>query len=103
MAASATVCMLPPLPPPLLVGVEDDTCYTNANSSPASSAHAVCRALKACAMLDQPLPAGHMGGKGGDDDSRTSGDGQSWIAHRIGMVLSSPPQGSATATREAGE
>jgi hypothetical protein len=34
-AAATTVSMLP-LPPPQLVGKEVDTCYTNANSSPAT-------------------------------------------------------------------
>jgi hypothetical protein len=42
--AAATTTSTPLLPPPLSVGVEVDTCYTNANSSPAMSAHAVCRA-----------------------------------------------------------
>jgi hypothetical protein len=40
-ATTATVGMPPPPPPPL-VGMEVDTCYTNANSSPATLAHAVC-------------------------------------------------------------
>jgi hypothetical protein len=35
-AAAATIGM-PPLPPLLLVGVKIDACYTNANSSPATS------------------------------------------------------------------
>jgi hypothetical protein len=45
-AAAIGTLPLPPLPPLPLVSVEDDACYTNANSSPTLSAHAVCRALK---------------------------------------------------------
>jgi hypothetical protein len=100
--ATATV-ITPPLPPPLLVGKENDACYTNANSSPATSAQAVCRASESCPFLDRPLPAGRAGGKGSDDDGVTGGGGRSRIMHRIGMVLPSPTQGSASATRVAGE
>jgi hypothetical protein len=104
-AAAATVSMPPPppLPPPPSVGEEDDACYMNANSSPATSAQAVCRALESRASLDRPLPAGCAGGKGGDDDGGTNGGGRSRIAHRIGMVLPSPTRGGTTATRVAGE
>jgi hypothetical protein len=75
-AATATIVTppLPPPPPPPLVGEQDDACYTDANSSPATSA------------------------QGG-----TNGGGRSSIAHRIGMVLPSPTQGGATATRVVGE
>jgi hypothetical protein len=98
------VAALPtPPPPPLSVGKEDDACYTNADSSPATSAQAVCRALESRASLDRPLPAGLAGGKGGDDDGGTDGGGQSRIAHRIGMVLPSRTRGGVTATRVAGK
>jgi hypothetical protein len=79
-----------PLPPPPSVGVEDDACYTNADSSPAMLAHTICQALNARTLFDQPLLASRAGGKGSDDDGSTSGSGQSWIARRIGMVLPSP-------------
>jgi hypothetical protein len=110
MVPSATISTPPPplppllplLPPPL-VDAEDDACYMNPDSSPASLVHAICRALKARLSSDQPLPASHMVSKGGDDDGGTSGGGQSWIAHRIGMVLSTPPRGGVMATRVAGK
>jgi hypothetical protein len=54
------------------------------------SEHAICRALKARGLLDWPLPASRAGRIGGNDDDGTSGGGQSWIAHRICMVLSPP-------------
>ncbi len=65
MPAGCIVALLamvapPPLPP--LVGGEDKAHSTNANSSPAALAHAVCRALKARGSLDRPLPAGCTGG-----------------------------------------
>jgi hypothetical protein len=101
-AAAATIGT-PPLLPPLSVGKEDDACYTNADSSPATLAQAVCRALESHTSLDQPLPAGCTGGKGGDDDGGTNGGGQSRIAHRIGIVLPSPTRGGAMATRVAGK
>jgi hypothetical protein len=94
---------MPPPPPPPSVGEEDDACYTNANSSPATSVQAVCRALESRVLLDRPLPAGRAGSKGGDDDGGTDGGLQSRIAHRIGMVLPSPTQGGMTATRVAGK
>jgi hypothetical protein len=72
--AADTVGMPPPPPPPL-IGEEDDACYTNANSSPATSAHAVCRALESRALLDRPLPAGHAGNKGSDNDGGTDSGG----------------------------
>ncbi len=53
-------------------------------------------------MLDQPLPAGCVGSKGGDDDGGTNGGSRSRIAHLIGVVLLSPTQGGAAATRMAG-
>jgi hypothetical protein len=101
-AAAATVGTLPPLPP-LLVGKEDDACYTNAVSSPATLAQAVCRALEFRASLDRPLSASCTGGKGSDNDGSTGGGGQSRIAHRIGMVFPSPTRGSTTATRVVGK
>ncbi len=104
--AAATVGTPPPmlpLPPPPSVGKEDDACYRNAISSPATLAQAVCRVLKSHASLDQPLPAGCVGSKGGDDDGGTNGGSQSRIAHLIGVVLPSPTQGGATATRMVGE
>jgi hypothetical protein len=42
--AATAIVGTPPLPPLPLVGVEVDTCYMNSDSSPATSAHAVCRA-----------------------------------------------------------
>ncbi len=101
--ATAATVGTPPLPPPLSVGKEDEVCYTNANSSPATSAQAVCRALEACALLDLPLPASCAGGKGSNNDGGTGSGGRSRIAHRIGMVFPSPNQGGATATRVVGK
>ncbi len=72
---------LPPLPPlPPLFGGEDGFRSTNANSSPTALAHAVFRALKARASLNQPLPAGPAGGKdskgyGGDNYGNASSSG----------------------------
>jgi hypothetical protein len=80
------------LPPPPLVSMEDDACYMNADSSPTTYAHTVCRALNACALFEQPLPAGCAGDKGGNNDGGTSGGGRYWIVRRIGMVLPSPPE-----------
>ncbi len=104
--AAATTLGTPPLPPPPplpLVGKEDDACYTNTDSSPATSAQAVCQALESRASLDRPLPAGCAGGKGSDNDGSTNGGGRSRIVHRIGMVLPSPTQSGVTAARVAGE
>jgi hypothetical protein len=101
-AAAATVGTPPLLPLPL-ASVEVDACYTNTNSSPATLAQAVCRALESCTSLDRPLPAGCMGGKGSDNDGSTDDGSQSRIAHRISMVLPSPTQGGATATRVVGK
>jgi hypothetical protein len=100
--AAATVGM--PLPPPLpLVGEEDDACYRNANSSPATLVQAGFRAMESRALLDRPLPAGCAGSKGGNNDGGTGGGGQSRIAHQISMVLPSPTRGGVTATRVAGK
>ncbi len=44
-AAAATV-VTPLLQPPPSVGKEEDACYTNTDSSPATPAEAVCRALE---------------------------------------------------------
>jgi hypothetical protein len=101
--AAATVGTPPPLPllPLMSVGKEDDACYMD--SSPATSAQAVWRALESRASLDRPLPAGRAGGKGGDDDGSTNGGGRSRIAHQIGMVLPSPTRGGTTATRVVGK
>jgi hypothetical protein len=101
-AAVATVGTPPPLPLPS-VGEEDDACYTNADSSLATLAQAVCRALQSHTSLDRPLPASCAGGKGSNDDGGIDSGGQSRIAYRIGMVLPSPTQGCATATRVAGK
>jgi hypothetical protein len=100
--AAATVGMLLPPPPPS-VGKEDDACYMNANSSPATLAQAVCRALESCMSLDRTLPASCAGGKGSNDDGGTDGGGRRRIAHRNGMVLPSPTRGGVTATRVAGK
>jgi hypothetical protein len=59
-----------PLPPPL-VGKEDDSHSTNVKRSFAALAHAC---------------------DGGNDDGYDSCRGQSWITHRIRLVLPSPPQ-----------
>jgi hypothetical protein len=64
---------MPPPPPPPLVSKEDDACYTNADSSPATLVQAVCRALESRTLLDWPNPTGCAGGKGGDDDGGTGG------------------------------
>jgi hypothetical protein len=75
IAATATIgtpLSLPQLP---LVGKEDDPCYTNADSSPATSAQAVCRALESRALLDCPLPASRAGGKGSNDDGSINSGG----------------------------
>jgi hypothetical protein len=101
--AAATTVGTPLPPPPPSVVKEDDACYRNANSSPATLMQAVCRALESCALLDWPLLAGCVGGKGSNDDGGTGGGGRSRIAHQICMVLPSPTQGGATATRVAGE
>jgi hypothetical protein len=98
-SAAATVGMPPPLPPP--PPLSDDACYTD--SSPATSAQAVCRGLESRASLNRPLPAGCAGGKGGDDDGGTDIGGRSRITHRIGMVLPSPTRGDAMAARVAGK
>jgi hypothetical protein len=95
--------LLPPPLPPLLVGKEDDACYMNADSSPAMLVQAVCWALESRTLLDQPLPAGCPGNKGGDNDGGTDGVSQSRIVHRIGMVLPSPTRGGAMATRVVGK
>ncbi len=42
--AAAATNSTPPPPPLLLVSVKIDACYTNANSSPATLLHALCRA-----------------------------------------------------------
>jgi hypothetical protein len=72
--------MVPPPPSPPLFGREDEARSTNANSSPTASAHAICRALKACTLLDQPLPtslAWAKDGKGncGDNNGNDGGNG----------------------------
>ncbi len=54
------LAMVPPLSPPS-VGGEDEAPSTNANSSPAPLAHAVCQVLKACTLLDWPLLDNHAG------------------------------------------
>ncbi len=72
-------------------------------AAPAMLAQAVCRALESRALLDRPLPSSCAGGKGGNDDGGTGGGGRSRIVHRIGMVLPSLTQGSATATRVVDE
>ncbi len=66
---------MPPPPPTPSVDVVDDACYTNAHSSPATLAHAVCWVLEARTLLDQPLLAGCTGGKGGNNEGGTGGGG----------------------------
>jgi hypothetical protein len=66
---------------PLFVSQEDNVHSTNANSSPTTSAHAICRALKVHTSLDRPLLASCKGGKDGKGDSsdnngNTGGNGQ---------------------------
>jgi hypothetical protein len=68
--------VLPPPPLPL-VGREENTHSTSANSSPIVSVYTVCWVLKARASLDWPLPASGMGGKdkegnGGDNGGNAS-------------------------------
>jgi hypothetical protein len=101
--AAATTIGTPPTPPLPLVDKEDDACYTNTNSIPSTLTQAVCQALESHASWDRPLPAGYMGGKGGNDDGGTNGGSRSRITHRIGMVLPSPTQGGVAATRVAGK
>jgi hypothetical protein len=64
---TALLTMKLPLPPPQppSIGWEDNTCSTNANSSPTMSALTVFWALKSHALLDQPLLASPVGGKDG--------------------------------------
>ncbi len=64
--------MLPLLLLPLFSG-EDKAYSANTDSSLTTLAHAICQALKACVLLDWPLPASPVGGnngkgKGGDND-----------------------------------
>jgi hypothetical protein len=65
----ALLAMRPPLLLPPSFGKEDDTCSTHTNSSSTTSAHAICRVLKAHALLVWPLPASPVGGKDGKGDS----------------------------------
>ncbi len=65
----------------LAVGGEDDAHSANVNSSPTASAHAICRALKACVSWDWPLLASFAGskdskGNGGNDDGDGCGGSQ---------------------------
>jgi hypothetical protein len=92
-------------PPPLLlplIGGEDDAHSTNADSSPAVSASAVCWALKACVLLDQPLPAGHAGSK---DSKRDCGNNNKAKLDRALDQDDPPPplSNSVMATRVVGE
>jgi hypothetical protein len=53
----------------------------HADSSPTALAHAICQALKACALSDQPLLASCTGGKdskgnSGDDNGNAGRGGQ---------------------------
>jgi hypothetical protein len=73
--------MMPPLSPPQLVGGKDNTHSTSAVSSPTLLAHAIYRALEACVLSDQPLPAGGTASKegkgdGGDDNGNAGTIGQ---------------------------
>ncbi len=104
------LCAIVPLQPlPLLFGGEDNTCFTNANSSPTALAHAICQALKARVTLDQPLMASPTGGKDGkgngcnDDGNSGSGGRDLDHAHDQDGPLLPPPSGGATATRVAGK
>ncbi len=58
-AAATVVSTLPLLL--LLIGVEDDACYMNADSSPATLAHTIFRVLNR-AFFNRPLPDGCAGG-----------------------------------------
>jgi hypothetical protein len=91
-----------PLPlSPLLFHGEDNACYINADRSPTASAHAVCWVLKACVLLDQPLPAGPAGGKDGkgkdSNDNGNAGGGSQELdctQDQDAPPLSSPPPSS---------
>jgi hypothetical protein len=77
----ALLAIVPPLLLPPLFDKEEDIHSMHADSSPTTSAHAVCRALKARASLVWPLPAGPAGSKdskgdGRDNDGNAGGGGQ---------------------------
>jgi hypothetical protein len=95
-AAAATVGTPPLLPPPS-VGEEDDACYTNADSSPATSAQAICRALESRASLDRPLPAGHAGAKVATMMAAPTVAAE--VGSCTGSVWSSPPPPKAAGRR----
>jgi hypothetical protein len=72
--------VLPPPPMPLVVR-EDDAHSMSTDSSPIALVYAVCRVLKARALLDRSLLAGRAGdkdgkGDGGDDGGNAGGGGQ---------------------------
>ncbi len=79
--------MVPSLPPPPLVSREDNAHSKNANNSPTASMHAVCRELKAHALLGWPLLAGHTGSK----DSKGKGSGNNGNAGGGGQELDCAP------------
>ncbi len=85
--AALLAMVLAPLPP-RSIGKEDDAHSTNTNSSSAMLAHTVCRALKACALLDRLLAPGCAAAKMKKATTATT-IVQSWITHRIGIIL--PP------------
>jgi hypothetical protein len=98
--------MVPPPPLLPLVG-KDDAQSPSASCSPTALVYAVCRALKACALLDWPLPAGPVGGKdgkgnSGNDNGNASGGSQE-LGHAPDLDGPPPPSGSAKAARVAGE
>jgi hypothetical protein len=104
------LAMVPLLPPPPLlllpplIGGEDNARSTNANSSPATSAHAVFQALKAPALLDQPLLASCAGGKDSKGDSGNNNCVK--LDHALDQdfpPLPPPLSGGRMATRIVGE
>ncbi len=84
------------LPLLLSVGVEDDACYTKADSSHATLVHAVCQGSNVHALFDRPLPAGCAGGKGGNNDGGTGGGGQAGSLTRLVWCVTTQEEWYAT-------
>ncbi len=100
----ALLVMVPPLPPPLLFGGEDDAHSTNANSSPTALAHTICWTLKAPTLSDGF--AGSKDGKGGggiNDGDASSGSQELDCAQDWDGPSPPSPSGSAMAMKVAGK